>query len=111
MATQLDKTLAKFFSLEVIGIKSHDDDGKKAEVLALQQLHEKSYLAGGGYVMPFLFKSNVPILWNNQAIAMNHLLALEKKIDSQPNLMQHYVQARREYFERGACPKKSDLQC
>ncbi len=39
----LDKTLAKFFSLEVIGIKRHDDDDKKAEeVLALQHLHEKS---------------------------------------------------------------------
>jgi hypothetical protein len=98
----LDRVCNRYFSLELIGIRAHEDDEKRAEENEAQrQLAEKAYVENGVWVTPILFKPDAKKLRNNYSLALKRFLNMEKKLSLDPQLEKDYEKEIRDLFERG----------
>ena len=98
----LDRACARFFSLELIGIRAHEDDEKRAEENEAQrQLAEKAYVEDGVWVTPILFKPDAKVLRNNYSMALKRFNNMEKKLSLDPQLEKDYQKEIMDLFERG----------
>jgi len=98
----LERALARFYSLEMVGIKESPDDERSAEEVAAEQLLlANAYFENGAWVMPLLFKPEARALRNNYKIAEKRLRSLERKLSMDPPLKKLYRAELKALFERG----------
>jgi hypothetical protein len=98
----LDRACSRYFGLELIGIRAHEDDERRAEENEAQrQLREKAYVENGVWVTPILFKPDAKKLRNNYAMALKRFMNMERKLSLDPQLEKDYDVEIKALFERG----------
>jgi hypothetical protein len=98
----LDRACNRYFSLELIGIRAHEDDERRAEENEAQrQLREKAYVKDGVWVTPILFKPDAKKLRNNYTMALKRFHSMERKLKMDPQLEKDYDVEIKALFERG----------
>jgi hypothetical protein len=98
----LDRICNRYFSLELIGIRKHKDDEKRAEEYEDQrQLAEKAYVEDGVWVTPILFKPDPKKFRKNYSLALKRFLNMEKRLSLDPQLEKDYKKEIQDLFDRG----------
>lgn len=105
---QLCQLLRRFWTIDELGGDTSPDPDDKCE-LSFQETHSRN--KDGRYVVMLPFRDNVGELGESRKQAMRRFVALESRLERQPELKQAYAEFINEYLALGHCRVVTSAEC